>query len=210
MAKRSKKESEDLLQTHVLNLKEIRQAAEKMARIQYKRTSIYICLLGIFLIVFGVSFPKLKSLFKTETKKDAIEYATKIEKNTIICLSEYIEATNTYKIVTKSTYTFDSLGLSSKESITAISMVNQNDMTSLPELDARYKSLYPNTSGVTNSISIKNNILYFKQNIPDYSLFDIHNYNPEINHVNKTNTFIGGESMDIVKKKEISLGSSCS
>ena len=59
MTKRSKKEAEDLLQTHVLNLKEIRQAAEKMAKIKYKRTSVYISLLGIFLIVFGLIFPNL-------------------------------------------------------------------------------------------------------------------------------------------------------
>lgn len=210
MTKRSKKEAEDLLQTHVLNLKEIRQATEKMAKIKYKRTSVYISLLGIFLIVFGLIFPQFKSLFIKETKKDAIEYATKIEKNTIICLSEYIEESNTYKIATKSTYTFDSLGLSNKESITTISMVNQSDLTSLLALDSRYKSLYPNANGVINSISVKNNILYFKQNITDYNLFDINSYNPEINYVNKTNVFVGRESMDTVKKKEILLGSSCS
>ena len=89
-------------------------------------------------------------------------------------------------------------------------MVNQSDLTSLPALDSRYKSLYPNANGVINSISVKNNILYFKQNITDYNLFDINSYNPEINYVNKTNVFVGRESMDTVKKKEILLGSSCS
>lgn len=89
-------------------------------------------------------------------------------------------------------------------------MVNQSDLTSLLALDSRYKSLYPNANGVINSISVKNNILYFKQNITDYNLFDINSYNPEINYVNKTNVFVGRESMDTVKKKEILLGSSCS
>ena len=164
MTKRSKKEAEDLLQTHVLNLKEIRQAAEKMAKIKYKRTSVYISLLGIFLIVFGLIFPKFKSLFIKETKKD-----TKVSINIFLKLLHFLLA-----------------------------------------LDSRYKSLYPNANGVINSISVKNNILYFKQNITDYNLFDINSYNPEINYVNKTNVFVGRESMDTVKKKEILLGSSCS
>lgn len=210
MAKRSKKEAEDLLQTHVLNLAEIRQASEKMIKKEYRKHAFYLSIVGIFLIVVGLSFPKLQVLFVKETKKEVIRYATKVEKNTIICLSEFVDESNTYKIGTKRVYTFDSKGLTSSDSITSISLINQNDTTTLSMLENRYKELYRNATGIENTIFIDNNVLKFKQFIPNYKLFDVNTYNPEINGVSRSNIFKGKETMEEVKQKEISLGSACS
>ncbi len=204
MAKKKKIE-EELLQTHVLNLSEIRQAEACENVIKNKKMPVIMSFLGIILIMFGFLYPKLTDYL---VNSNEISYVSKLEKNKLTCLSEFYEPTNTYKISSRVVYNFKDNRLTSSNMETIISMVNYDSMV-LTNLNNYYNSLYQNVTSVQYNITLFNNSLIFNRTINDYDDFDINLYNPEISNVNRTSIFKGKESFNQVKEKEISLGNSC-
>ncbi len=209
---KKKQTEEELLQTHVLNLSEIRQAEENEKGIRNRKLPVFLIIVGFFCIATGLVFYGVVNhlSFNNEDIKAEKELATGMSQEILTCLSEFFDDSNSYKIVNKVVYYFDDSILKSSEMHTKISFVNMNDMGMIQDLTSNYKNLYPSSSGVTYNIYSKNETIYFDRNISNYNLFDISTYNPTISTLNHTNVFEGGEDISNVKEKEILLGNSCS
>ncbi len=209
---KKKQTEEELLQTHVLNLSEIRQAEENEKGIRNKKLPLFLIIGGFFCIATGFIFSGIINHFSSDSKDDKVEkeLATGIRQENLICLSEFIDDSNSYKIVNKIVYYFDGSRLKSSKMNTEISFINMDDIGTIQDLTNNYRNLYSSVNGVTYDIYLKNATIYFNRDISNYSLFDISTYNPIISKLNHTNIFEGGEEFSSVKKKEILLGNSCS
>lgn len=206
---KKKQTEEELLQTHVLNLSEIRQAEEKEKGIRKERLPIFLIVVGFLCIATGFIFSGIVNNFSSN-KKNEKELATGINQESLTCLSEFFDESNSYKVINKIVYYFDDSILKSSEMNTEISFINMNDIGSIQNLVNNYKSLYSSVNGVTYNIYLKNSTIYFNRNINNYNSFDVSLYNPVISKLNHTNIFEGDEKLSDVKEKEILLGNSCS
>ena len=173
---------------------------------------IFFVIIGFLCIASGFVFSVAINYNKDDNHNDISnkELATGITQENLTCLSEFHDDSNSYKVVNKIIYYFNDNKLKSSEMSTVISFINLDDISSIQNLTNNYKNLYPNSSGVTYNIYSQNDSLYFNRNINSYSLFDIFTYDPIISTLSRTNIFEGGESISIVKEKEILLGNSCS
>ncbi len=202
-----KQTQEELMQTHVLNLDEIREAEKKEIYMKSKRFPMIFAFLGFIFILAGIVYPGLNHYF---VKNEAIEVASMVEKNALTCIANIDDKTNNLKVYTKTIYNFHNSKLSSSESNTTISVLSGNDYTNLNLLKEHYNDLYTNIDQtIAYKIYLEHNSLYFNSVISNYSNFNQANYNSEINRLNHTSIFAGGESVDQVKKSEERLGSLC-
>lgn len=198
---------EELIKTHVLNLEEIREAERKERYSKHKKIPIVLTIMGLFLIIFGSFYTKFTSYF---VKKDKVVVASKVEKNILTCISNIEDKNNNLKIYTKTVYTFNNNLLKASDSSMSISLLQGVDYTVLNNLKDKYNSIYVNTNnGIVYTINVSNNTLYFNSIINNYKYFDAVNYNPEINTVNHTTVFKGGENMNMIKNSEENLGNLC-
>lgn len=209
---KKKQTEEELLQTHVLNLSEIRNAehSEKVSR--SKKIPVVLLVFGIICITAGFIYSTIieYNADDSNTKDDKGELVAGINQEHLTCISEFHDESNNYKVENKIIYYFDNSKLRSSEMSTVISFTNSTDAESLKNLTNNYKNLYTNSQDITYNIYCKDNSLYFNSNIKDYNSFDISSYSPIINTINHTTIFEGGEKISNVKEKEISLGNSCS
>ena len=94
MAKK-KDVQEELMKTHVLNLNEIREAEKKDKIEKRKKTPIALLILGIILIIIGISYSiflthkKLNAPQKTEKEKNEIERVRKVFEKHIQQMTAY-------------------------------------------------------------------------------------------------------------------------
>ena len=204
---KKKQTQEELIKTHVLNLNEIREAEQKENNLKFKKMPIFFALSGVLLLMMGILYPNLTEYF---VKKDKIVMATKVEKNTLTCISENKSIENNLKISNKTIYTFNNYKLASSDSSTSFSILSGNDFSLLYSLRDRYNSLYNNKdNNIVYTIHVSDNILYFNSIINNYNNFNASNYNSEINTVNNTSIYHGGESIDYVRNNEEKLGNLC-
>ena len=168
---------------------------------------IFFALSGVLLLMMGILYPNLTEYF---VKKDKIVMATKVEKNTLTCISENKSIENNLKISNKTIYTFNNYKLASSDSSTSFSILSGNDFSLLYSLRDRYNSLYNNKdNNIVYTIHVSDNVLYFNSIINNYNNFNASNYNSEINTVNNTSIYHGGESIDYVRNNEEKLGNLC-
>lgn len=204
-----KKESqEELMQTHVLNLNEIREAEKKENFSKNKRYPIFFAIIGMVFVLGGIIYSTFDYFFVK--KDDVVKSSTNIsEKNSLICISNYDYRENNLRVYTKTIYTFKNKGLIASDSTTSISILSGNDFNSLLALRDRYDYIYTNILGSDYKSYMKNNILYFVFNIRDYTDFDYKNHKSELNVLNHTSVFHGEENIEVVKSNEKKLGSLC-
>lgn len=204
-----KKESQEaLMQTHVLNLNEIREAEKKENFSKNKRYPIFFAVIGIFFVLGGILYSSFDNFFvKNDEVLKSVSNVKK--KNTITCISNYDDRETNLKVYTKTQYNFKNQKLISSDSTTSISMLSGNDFAPLLTLRNQYDRIYTSAVGVEYKSYVKNNTLYFVFDIHDYANFDYQKHNSEINVLNHTNVFHGEERMEDVKSNEKKIGSLC-
>lgn len=203
---KKKQSQEELMQTHVLNLDEIREAEKKENYSKTKRYPIFFAIIGLVLVLIGIIYSTFDYF---SVKKERVEMKSVERKNHLICISNYEDHENNLKVYTKTQYNFKNKKLISSNSSTSISVLSGSDTNQLISLRDRYSSIYIDSLGVKYKIYLKDNILYFDSIINHYDDFDYKNYNSEINSLSHTSVFRGEENIEEVKNSEKELGSLC-
>lgn len=203
---KKKQSQEELMQTHVLNLDEIREAEKKENYSKTKRYPIFFAIIGVFLVLGGIIYSTFDYF---SLKKEKVKTTNVVEKNNLTCISNYDDHENNLKVYTKTQYNFKNQKLISSDSTTSISLLSGNDTSQLIALKDRYSSIYVDSLGVNYKVYMNDNILYFDSVINNYDDFDYKNYNSEINLLSHTSVFHGEENIEEVKSSEKELGSLC-
>lgn len=203
---KKKQSQEELMQTHVLNLDEIREAEKKENYSKTKRYPIFFAIIGLVLVLIGIIYSTFDYF---SVKKERVETKSVERKDHLICISNYEDHENNLKVYTKTQYNFKNKKLISSNSSTSISVLSGSDTNQLISLRDRYSSIYIDSLGVKYKIYLKDNILYFDSIINHYDDFDYKNYNSEINSLSHTSVFRGEENIEEVKNSEKELGSLC-
>lgn len=101
---RKKKKQEEIIKTHVLNLKEIREAEKQDKRERRKKIPGFFFGIGIILITLGVCISILLAKVFKENKKTTSEK----DKSTLKCVANLKDDVYKNKIHTETTYKFNS------------------------------------------------------------------------------------------------------
>ncbi len=204
MAKK-KDVQEELMKTHVLNLNEIREAEKKDKIEKRKKTPIALLILGIILIIIGISY----SIFLTHKKLNAPQKTEK-EKNEITCISNLVD-----NIFTKTTYKFSNQKLISGSTTSTIVPIDNANITSLPTIQTNLVNAsfgVPTYSDLNGGISlamlIKNNTLNINANI-NYTTYIYNEKQAIINRYINIPNFTKDYNLTEVKKESEKLGALC-
>ena len=207
-----KKKQEEIIKTHVLNLKEIREA-EKIDKKERRKKipGLFFCI-GIILIVLGLCISFLiAKVFNNNPDTKPI----KKDKNKLTCVSNLNDNNYLTKIHTETIYTFKSGKLYSSNinsSIVTNSEVNKiNDL-----LNYFHTEAYPNdeTNDQNNSIIVKTKLPNDNNKlIIDYSI--IYNKNLDLSKTKVYDKYLSqpnltvNDTYETVKKKSEKMGSLC-
>ena len=111
---KKKKAQEELMKTHVLNLKEIREAEANDKRERRKKIPTVFFIIGFILIISGVAISSFVA-YKNAHKKEPIK-VTK-NKNKLTCISNLKDDYYLMDIHTETVYTFNNSKLYSSKSV---------------------------------------------------------------------------------------------
>lgn len=204
---RKKQSQEELIQTHVLNLTEIREAERKEIHSKNKKLPILFSILGVLFIVTGFCYWKF---YHPSLEKEDVVVASKTEKNTLTCISNLEYREENLKVSTKTIYYFQNQGLVSSTNDTQFSMLRKEDSHLLVSYRDYYSSIYLNEDpNIIYQISLQNDVLTFSSQIQDYSQFHLDQYHLEIHQMNHTSVYQGGESLTTIQSREEKLGNLC-
>ena len=209
MAKK-KDVQEELMKTHVLNLNEIREAEKKDKIEKRKKTPIVLLILGIILIIIGISY----SIFLTHKKLNAPQKTEK-EKNEITCISNLVDNIFNVNINTKTTYKFSNQKLISGSTTSTIVPIDNVNITSLPTIQTNLVNAsfgVPTYSDLNGGISlamlITNNTLNINANI-NYTTYIYNEKQAIINRYINIPNFTKDYNLTKVKKESEKLGALC-
>ncbi len=204
MSKKKQRE-EELIQTHVINLNEIREAERHEKHQKTRRKPLIFSTLGILLIIMGFAYPSFKGYF---SYTENVVASSRLNRNTLTCISNIDDNVNKVKTYTKSIYTFNNNELYKSESNVVVSLINSKDYNIINSLKDKYSAMYVSNDSIKYDINVNDNKLYINMNT-NYNNVDYANYNDEINRVTQTYMFKGNEDMDTVKNTLENLGNLC-
>lgn len=204
---RKKQAEEKLINTHVININEIREAEREEKHLRIKKKPILFSILGVLLITLGFAYPEIyKYLPKAENNEVVV--AAK-DKDILTCISNVDDKNTNLKVYTKTTYKFSNGKLLKSTGSTKMSLLAGTDISIINALKDRYSSIYTSNASVKYNLQSQGNELYINTEVDDYKTIDYNTYNNEINNINHTPIFRGGESIDTVKTTLEQLGNLC-
>ena len=205
-----KKKQEEIIKTHVLNLKEIREAEKKDKKERRKKIPGVFFGAGIILIVLGLCISLLiAKVFNNNPKTTPV----KKDKTKLNCISNQKESIFLTKIHTEVNYSFKSGKLYSSK--TSSSIVQNGEINKLNDLLNSFHSTGFNIddyNDLNNGITYKLRPINNKINI-EYSI--IYNKFIDNSKIKVYDTFLSeptlssNDTYETVKKKSEKLGSLC-
>ncbi len=207
---RKKKKQEEVIKTHVLNLKEIREAEKKDKKERRKKIPGLFFGIGIILIVLGlcISFLIAKVFNNNPNTKPL-----KKDKNKLTCVSNLKEAVFLTKIHTETTYYFSSGKITSSNTNSSIapnSQVNRlNDLVNDFHAKAYQENEYNDqNNGTTYKLNILNNKVVLDYSI-EYNKYLDNSKMKVYDSFLSQPTLTQKDTYKSVKKKSEKLGSLC-
>lgn len=202
-----RKKKDEILKTHVLNLKEIRESEKNDKKKINKRRLIITTVIGCLLIITGVIYPKIaKNLKETEKNPEKKE-----DKNHLSCTANFENKVYNIKISVERTYNFQNEKLISSKTITTFTPIKNTSVENINSLYQKYNQLYsePKNVGIIYKISYEEQKLIVTETINDYKNIDLNNYDQTLNTDNKSILFSSKNNYDDIKKQSEQLGSLC-
>lgn len=207
---RKKLQKEELINTHVINIQEIREAEREEKYMKNKKKPVLFLFLGILLISFGVLYPKVSTYFSHEESVVVASKNERYNKDSLTCISNFDDTTNNVKIYTKTIYKFDTTNsLTSATSNTEISLLKTENLAYINGLKDKYLNIYKSNDAIKYDIKVESNTLYINTDIIDIEKIYFTQYNSEINTYTHTKMFKKGDSMSKIKKDLEELGNLC-
>jgi hypothetical protein len=209
---RKKKAQEELMKTHVLNLNEIRDAEKKDIRERRRKIPKLFLIIGIVLIIVGVSISSLFAYLNTK-KRNTVPY--KKDKTKLTCISNLMSTYYKVDVHTETIYSFENDKL--KESVSKVTSKPNGEVNYLEILK---KDLNTNSTYMTdvyedpkNGVSYKVNMvskkeLYLEFTI-DYTYFKDATKQLVINNYSNVPINTNKDTYDNVKKQAEQYGALC-
>ncbi len=217
-----KRKLEEKMDTHVLNLQEIKQVAttEKKERKQ-KNTPLLLFFLGLFMIVMGILYPIIMdTLDDPPTEISDIDRVDEGEKTTPVEGGSVSSKLNCVTVVTdqkisktvRDTYEFEKELLTKISTTTEIKALNDEGKLQVSNGASTFYSLYGSvdTAGVSKNINLAgdNSSLTTVLTI-DYNRFDMNQYNRTHPQAPFFTTYESGTSKADVTKSMLAQGATC-
>ena len=207
---RKKKAQEELMKTHVLNLKEIREAEKEDKREQRRKIPKFFVIIGIILIVAGISISSVLAYIKSNQRKD-IPYEK--DRTKLTCISNLDDKYYKVKLHTETEYTFNNNKLQKSVSKVTNTLYGTNENLELLKRDLN--GIYPADTYVDskNGVSYKLKTLtakevYFEFSI-DYDSFKDITKQQNLNNYSKVPMLTNKDEYNDVKKKAEKKGALC-
>jgi len=212
-----RKELEQKMDTHVLNLQEIKQAASTEKKVKKQRsTSLLLFFLGLFMIVMGILYPIIMDTIHAESEevsnnaKENTETTSKVVDRLSCTYSE-----NGIKInkVVKEEYEFDHAGLIKITTTTDLTAVTDEGKADITTGATNFNSLYGSIDAA--GIEKKANLATDSSGLItilsiDYHKFNVDKYNA--NHADKPFfvQYQQGTKKEVIQQAATSQNALCS
>lgn len=165
---KKKKKQEEMLKTHVLNIKEIREAEKQDKRERRKKIPGFFFGIGIILITLGISI----SVLLAHVFKNQKTIKTKKDKSTLTCISNLKEDAFKTKIHAETIYKFNSKKLvSSNVTATVTPDTNINNISVLVDKFHEIGYREDNFNDVNNGINYKLKLINASKLSIEYSIY---------------------------------------
>ena len=207
---RKKKAQEELMKTHVLNLKEIREAEKEDKREQRRKIPKFFVIIGIILIVAGLSISSVLAFIKSNQRKE-IPYEK--DRTKLTCISNLDDKYYKVKLHTETEYTFNNNKLQKSVSKVTNTLYGTNENLELLKSDLNGIYLTDTYIDSKNGLSYKlkkvtEKEVYFEFSI-DYDNFKDITKQQNLNNYSKVPTLTNKDEYSEVKKKAEKKGALC-